>query len=72
MVGQQFLRFQNQVVQQVRSFLCFGHFCLHQTVTERRARHIMRRRTTQVLVSAFNDQQMAVLHSRIKMYAPVT
>ena len=67
MVSQQLLGFENQVIQQISRFLCFGVFCLDQQRTVGFQWNIVGRRTIQVLVSTFYHQQMAVLYTCIEM-----
>ena len=43
-------------------------FCLHHQRTERMKRDIVRRCTINLLVASLDDQQMAILHTRMKLH----
>ena len=68
MISQQLLRFHNQIVKQSRRFFRFGAKSLNQVRTERFKRYIVRRHASHVFISTFYNQQMAILHSGIKMH----
>lgn len=71
MIFQQFLRLQDQFIEQASSLFGLRYQRFHHQRTERLQRHIVRRGAVELLVSAFHHQQMAVLHPGMKPHPVV-
>ena len=68
MIFQKLLRFQNQVIEQIRGFLRLRHFGFHHERTERMQGHIVRRGTIHMLIASLDDQKMAILHTGMELH----
>ena len=63
------LTFQDKLGEQLCCLLGFRTFRPQHIVAPRFQGDVVRRRTTQMLVAALDDQQVTVLDARIEMYA---